>query len=60
MNFTGPSWLRGLTEEVEKLHQGKAVSIGGKIYAVCPNCRKFIRLDKPIVGSLHSCVEEDY
>lgn len=33
--------------------------IGGKLMAVCPNCSKIIRLDKPILGSLHACTTEE-
>ena len=28
----------------------------GKIYGVCAHCEQLIRIDKPILGSLHICV----
>lgn len=29
---------------------------GNKIYSVCPYCKKFIRINKPFVGSIHLCL----
>ena len=33
--------------------------IGGKLMAVCRNCGKIIRLDKPLFGSIHVCATEE-
>ncbi len=30
----------------------------GKIYKWCRDCKKLVRLNKPIFGSLHLCVTE--
>lgn len=32
---------------------------GGKIYDVCGYCNNLVRLNKPIVGSMHICVSPD-
>lgn len=29
---------------------------GGRIYGICPRCKKVVRLDKPVLGDLHLCV----
>ena len=33
--------------------------VGGKLMSVCSGCAKIIRLDKPILGSLHICTTDD-
>ena len=30
--------------------------VGGKLLGVCPNCAKIVRIDKPIIGSVHVCL----
>jgi len=35
------------------------VIAGSCICATCPDCGKFIRLNKPILGSLHVCIGEE-
>lgn len=30
--------------------------VDGKIYVVCPDCQQLVRINKPVVGSLHFCV----
>jgi hypothetical protein len=32
--------------------------MNGKVYAVCGNCGRIIRFDKPLIGSLHFCTTE--
>jgi hypothetical protein len=53
--FTGPVWLKAHPEALDKLHEGKTAEVNGKHYAVCDDCREVIRIDKPVVGSLHFC-----
>ncbi len=36
---------------------GKPVVIEGRIFMLCPDCKKLIRMDKPFFGSLHICEE---
>ena len=33
--------------------------VGSKLMAVCADCQKIIRMDKPIFGSLHLCVDKN-
>lgn len=33
--------------------------IGNKLMGVCGNCGKIIRVDKPLLGSLHICTTEE-
>ncbi len=39
----------------ERLRCGEIVNTGGKLVAMCQECGKIIRLDKPILGSIHLC-----
>ena len=48
--------ILSLTDEDKKrLVQGLAISRGARLYALCRGCRTVIRLNKPIVGSVHLC-----
>lgn len=38
-----------------KLARGEAIEVNGRIYAYCRDCSSVIRVDKPIIGSLHYC-----
>ena len=38
--------------------QEEAIVTGGKIYMRCPACGKLVRVNKPIIGSLHVCADE--
>ena len=42
-------------EELAKLANGQFIDRNGKRYATCRDCRKVIRIDKPMLGSLHLC-----
>lgn len=42
--------------ELRKMASGQFVDRGGKRYAICRECTKVIRVDKPLMGSLHLCV----
>lgn len=42
--------------EVYELKVGQIYVIGRKVYAKCPDCGGFVRLNKPIIGDLHFCV----
>ena len=33
--------------------------VNGKLMAVCRNCGKIIRVDKPLFGSVHVCTTEE-
>jgi len=56
MMYGDPALMLSLTEEEkQRLVQGKAISRGGKIYALCGACYTVIRLNKPLVGSIHFC-----
>ena len=53
--------MRGLEEIGEemtpeiKIIPGKPFLVGKKLMVQCSNCLKIIRIDKPIIGSLHVC-----
>ena len=36
---------------------GELKIINGKLYGVCAECDKMVRVDKPILGSMHICVD---
>ena len=42
-------------KEKSRLAEGLAISRGSKIYAVCQDCKCVVRINKPFVGSMHSC-----
>lgn len=46
-------------DELTALANGKIVDIGGKRYGMCRDCRKVVRLNKPLLGDLHLCLEEE-
>jgi hypothetical protein len=46
------SWNR---DELIRMAQGERLDRNGKRYAMCSGCRTIIRLDKPILSSLHVC-----
>lgn len=33
--------------------------VGGKWYGQCTDCGKIVRINKPIFGSLHVCLNDD-
>lgn len=35
------------------------IEINGKLMALCQDCHKYVRLDKPFIGSLHVCVTDE-
>jgi len=35
--------------------RGNLIIIGDKIYACCALCGELVRVNKPIIGSLHLC-----
>lgn len=37
---------------------GIPVIVGGRQFAICKDCRQVIRLDKPLIGSMHFCAED--
>lgn len=40
---------------MERMRGGEEVFVNGKVYALCPQCRQVIRMNKPLIGSLHLC-----
>lgn len=54
MNVNGTESHRYLNH----LRPGQEVVVDGRRYARCLACRKIVRVDKLISGSLHLCVEE--
>jgi ribosomal protein S14 len=34
------------------------IVVGGKIYARCPECGRLVRLNKPVIGSIHYCPQD--
>jgi len=38
---------------MERVNENQGIN--GKAWAVCGNCGKIIRFDKPLLGSLHIC-----
>jgi len=34
---------------------GEIKVINGKIYGMCSQCESIVRIDKPLIGSLHLC-----
>jgi hypothetical protein len=43
---------------LDRLRPGQEVVIDGRRFARCAGCRKVIRTDKFLIGSLHLCGEE--
>lgn len=43
---------------IDELKKGGIVNMSGKHYAICPDCRRLIRVDKPLMGSYHLCVPD--
>lgn len=39
----------------QPLIRGKPFIVGNKVMAVCSECGTLVRLDKPLLGSLHLC-----
>lgn len=39
-----------------KLRPGVVYVLNGKLMSLCPECHTLIRVDKPLLGSLHVCV----
>jgi hypothetical protein len=42
---------------MERMMRGEEVFVDGKTYAICGDCRRVIRTNKPLLGSLHLCDE---
>jgi hypothetical protein len=37
----------------------KPIIVGGSIYCECLDCGKLVRVNKPILGSLHFCLSDE-
>lgn len=44
-----------INNEKIEMETNKKYFINGKIYGLCANCKKIVRLDKPLFGDLHLC-----
>jgi len=40
---------------LDKLRNGKIVTVGNKMYAICQECGAIVQINKPLLGSLHLC-----
>ncbi len=38
-----------------RLARGEIVAVGGKMYALCSTCGNIVRINKPLLGSVHLC-----
>lgn len=46
-----------MTAEVRELEHGtRVLVVGKKIYVTCEACETLVRINKPLIGSLHICV----
>ena len=45
-------------DELQRLIDGKHLDRNGKRYSLCLNCNRVIRIDTPLIGSLHLCDNE--
>lgn len=41
--------------DIAQMRAGKIVEMNGRWYTVCQRCKKVVRVDKPLLGSLHFC-----
>lgn len=42
-----------------KLNKENMIVAGNKIYGICLDCGKLVRINKPIIGSVHICLTEE-
>lgn len=48
------------TDIGDRLRTGETLRFGPRHYGLCSRCGKLIRLNKPIIGSMHFCrVDEE-
>jgi len=47
-------------EELEKMADGHFIERNRKLYGMCCGCHKIVRVDKPILGSIHICKRMSY
>lgn len=47
--------MRFTREEIRRMRDGELLDIGERRYALCRNCWQIVRVDKPVLGSLHLC-----
>jgi hypothetical protein len=52
--FADDTW-RGDTKRLRRMAKGAIVERGNKLYARCGQCATVVRVDKPLVGSMHLC-----
>lgn len=45
--------------DIRTIPPGVLFERAGKLWYVCPKCLKLVRVDKPIIGSMHLCVADD-
>ena len=47
------------TEELIAMSKGKFIDRNGKRYGMCHDCRRIIRIDRTVFGSMHICNNGD-
>lgn len=50
--WTDGTWSK---DELLRMARGEFIDRNGKRYGICRDCRKVIRVDKPLFGALHVC-----
>ena len=38
-----------------EMKYGEIVTVGNHLYMLCSTCRSLVRINKPLIGSLHIC-----
>lgn len=51
------NWAMFTKNQKIALTNGEPVTIGSKVYALCMNCKRIIRVNKPITGDIHICTD---
>ena len=41
------------------LKDGEIIKVGNKLFGRCARCKKIVRINKPLIGDLHICEEEN-
>lgn len=42
-----------------RIDEDELMIVGNGIYAICPKCHHMVRVNKPLLGSVHICVGDD-
>lgn len=49
------SWALFNKEEAAALSQGETVKFGSQVYRMCDRCKQPVRINKWLIGGMHSC-----